>query len=622
MMHQFDSDAQKFPRRALILGLGQVGLFGILAGRLQFLQIKQAEEYGMLAEENRVNIGLLAPLRGRIVDRFGQDIASNRPNFQVVMIPEQTNDPIETINMLEKLVPISASRRRRLLRDIPRSRGFVPFTVAENLSWEQFAALNLNLPHLPGVEPEVGEMRFYPEKHIFSHIVGYVGRPDEGDLSDNDPLLKVPGFRIGKSGIERRLDSELRGSAGSRRVEVNSVGRVIRELTRDPGLQGADLVLSLDMELQKYAHELLGEQSGSVVMMDIHKGDVLAMSSSPGFDPNTFNVGLSQKQWETLIEDKRKPLINKTIAGQYPPGSTFKMLVALAGLETGVITPKTKIDCTGSYELGNDIFHCWEHEGHGKMNLNDAIVHSCDVYFYDLARNLGIDAIEKVAKQFGLGSKTYVQAPGEKSGLVPGRDWKRANLDASWQTGETVITGIGQGYMLATPLQLAVMTARIANGGKKVMPTLVSSINQEKLAMPESETMTVKPENLKLLQKAMYGVVNNPKGTAFGSRFSLNREVAAGKTGTVQVRRISRDERETGIVPNEELDWHLRDHALFVGFAPFKNPRYAVSVVVEHGGSGSKVAAPIAQAMLKRALENDPLKLSVYTPSKREEVGT
>lgn len=622
-MYSYETDTQTFSRRAVILGLGQLGLFGLLAARLQNLQITRGDQYGILAENNRVNIGLIAPLRGRILDRYGQEIATNRPNFQVIMIPEQTKDPIETLQVLEKLVPISPSRRRRLLRDIPRSRGFVPFTVAENLEWEQFAAINLNLPHLPGVEPQVGKLRYYPQDDIFSHMVGYVGRPDGRDLRRDDPLLRVPGFRIGKSGVEKQFDDTLRGSAGSRRVEVNNVGRVIRELARNPGAQGADLMMSMDSTLQNEAIRLLGEQSGSVVMMDVNSGEVLTIASAPTFNPNQFTVGLSQKEWDGLLDDQRKPLINKAIAGQYAPGSTVKMLIAIAGLEEKVITPKEKIVCEGLYELGGDTFHCWEHEGHGAMNMHDAITNSCDVYFYELARRLGIDPIEKVTKKFGLGSTSIPGAFGEKKGLIPGRDWKRANLDASWQTGETLIAGIGQGYMLVTPIQLAVMTARIANGGKEVVPKLlidpkdvqsdnqnISQASQGNLTMDadggeKTNSLAVDPEHIKLMHKAMTSVVNDPDGTAFGSRFNLRGVKSAGKTGTVQVRRISKDERESGIIPNEELDWHLRDHALFVGFAPVKNPKYAISVVVEHGGSGSKVAAPIAQKLLKMALERD-----------------
>ncbi len=594
----------------MILGLGQLGLFGLLAARLQYLQISQADQYGILAENNRVNIGLIAPLRGRILDRYGREIATNRPNFQVVMIPEQTNDPIETLRVLEKLVPISPSRRKRLLRDIPRSRGFVPFTVAENLEWEQFAALNLNLPHLPGVEPQVGKLRYYPQDDIFSHMVGYVGRPDGRDLRRDDPLLKVPGFRIGKSGIEKLFDDSLRGSAGSRRVEVNNVGRVIRELARNPGAQGSDLMMSMDSELQNEAIRLLGEQSGSAVVMDVNSGEVLTIASAPTFNPNHFTVGLTQKEWDGLLEDQRKPLINKALAGQYAPGSTIKMLVAMAGLEEKVITPKEKIVCEGQYELGGDTFHCWEHEGHGEMNMHDAITNSCDVYFYELARRLGIDPIEKMAKKFGLGRTSIPGAFEEKKGLIPGRDWKRANLDASWQTGETLIAGIGQGYMLVTPIQLAVMTARLANGGREVVPKLLidaqsGSDSLSPSAKEKGDEIAINPDHIRLMQKAMTSVVNDTDGTAFGSRFNLRGVSSAGKTGTVQVRRISKDERASGIIPNEELDWHLRDHALFVGFAPIDNPKYAVAVVVEHGGSGSKVAAPIAQKLLKMALERD-----------------
>lgn len=613
-MRADDRDNPLFTRRAAIMGMGQLGLFALLAGRLYYLQIRQAEEYAILAEENRINIGLLPSLRGDIFDRFGQALATNRPNFQVVIIPEQTSDPRETLDMLNQLVPISASRRRRLNRDIARTRGFVSFTVAENLTWEDFSAVNVHSPHLPGVEPQVGERRFYPDKNAFSHIVGYVGRPDSGDLEDNEPLLRVPGFRIGKSGVEKKMDVALRGQTGSRRVEVNNVGRVIRELSRDPGTPGADIVLTLDAELQRRAMQRLGKQSGSVIVMDIHAGDILSLASSPSFDPNNFTLGISQKQWQRLIEDERKPLINKAVAGQYAPGSTIKMIVALAALEEGIISPNTKINCSGQYQLGEDVFHCWQEGGHGIVNLHNAIKHSCDVYFYELARRLGIESIARMARRFGLGSVTGLEIPGEQKGLVPDKDWKRATFESDWLIGESLLAGIGQGYFLTTPIQLTLMMARLVNGGKAVVPSLIYAVGDKVQPRFESADMGLNSAHLDIMHKAMKAVINDADGTAYFPQFNVNGEKFAGKTGTVQVRRITNAERQAGIIPNEKLDWHLRDHALFIGYAPLNNPKYAITVIIEHGGSGAKIAAPIARDLFQHVLREDPLSRDIVLP--------
>lgn len=619
MRNRFDErDNPTFTRRAIILGVGQVSMFALLAGRLQYLQVTQSDEYALLAEENRVNIGLLAPSRGRIFDRFGHEVATNKPNFQVIMIPEQTDDPLQTLEAVSRLVPISPSRQKRLARDIKRSRGFVPVTLVENLTWEEFSAINVHSPHLPGVEPRVGEMRYYPQSDEFVHIVGYMGVPNTDDLIDNNPLFRIPGFRIGRSGIEQDVDESLRGLAGSRRVEVNNVGRIIRELARDAGTPGADIVLTLDSHLQQFARQQLGEQSGAIVVMDVHFGDVLVMSSSPSFDPNDFNHGISQEKWNNLLEDERKPLLNKAIAGQYAPGSTIKMLVAMAGLEQGVISPNEKIVCTSKYELGKDTFHCWKDNGHGAVNMYDAIKHSCDVYFYELSRRLGIAHIAEIAERFGLGKVTGLETRGEKSGNVPNKDWKRANLDAGWQTGETLITGIGQGYLLATPVQLAVMVARLANGRKKVTPNLFYALNDEVKLLPEFEPLEVNESHLNLVLKAMSGVTNESDGTAFMNGFDVKGQKMAGKTGTVQVRRITSAERKAGIIDNKDLPWYLRDHALFIGHAPLDNPKYAIAVVVEHGGSGSRIAAPIARKVMEETLKTDPLSRDVYLPPKKK----
>jgi penicillin-binding protein 2 len=597
-----NSRYKTFTRRAMLLG-GMQGLaFATLAGRMYYLQVLKTDEYRMLADENRISVRLLAPLRGRIVDRYGTVLASNRQNYRAVLIPEQTPDIEETLDRLARIVEITPFDRKKIMRDISRSPRFMPVTVAENLTWEQFAQVNINEPDLAGVQPDVGETRHYPYTTELAHVVGYVGQVSDKEVSgSNEPLLKLPGFRIGKSGVEKTYDSRLRGIAGSSHVEVNAYGRVIRELSKDPGKPGDEVVLTIDMHLQEFAWNRLKDESASVVVMDVHTGEIIVCTSTPAFDPNDFNTGLRQEQWKALVDNPYKPLINKTIAGLYPPGSTFKMVVAIAALEAG-IDPARTVACTGRYGLGNHFFHCWKEHGHGSVNMHDAIKHSCDIYFYDTARRIGLDMIEKAARQFGLGETYDFEVPGEKAGLVPSRAWKRATTGVSWQQGETLITGIGQGYLLATPLQLAVMTARIANGGHAVKPRLTRAIGGELLVTPEAPKIEVDPEWLKFVQDGMNAVSNEPGGTAFRSRIVEAGMELAGKTGTAQVRRISMAERDAGVKKNEMLEWRQRDHALFVCFAPVHAPRYAMSVVIEHGGSGSGAAAPVARDIMREVL--------------------
>ncbi|MEQ9143803.1 MAG: penicillin-binding protein 2 [Parvibaculaceae bacterium] len=607
-----------FSRRAAILGGAQLLVFGGLASRMYYLQVLKSSEYQMLAEENRVNMRLLAPLRGEIVDRFGTVLASNRQNYRVLLIPEQTPDIEDTLAKLDRIVELSETQQKRILRDARRSAAFLPITVAENLSWEQFAQANIHEPDLPGIQPDVGETRHYPHGTSLAHVVGYVAAVSENDLDDDDPLLKLPGFRIGKSGLERRLDRALRGSAGASHVEVNAYGRVIRELSKDPGTPGAKVELTLDMAVQEYATQRLDGEAASAVVMDIHTGDVIACVSTPAYDPNDFNIGLSHDKWQSLIENPYKPLINKTIAGQYPPGSTFKMVVAAAAIESGLVDPEQNVYCSGKITLGNHDFHCWKREGHGHVDMRHAIMHSCDIYFYETAKRIGIDRIEAMAHKFGLGETFGFEVPGEKPGLVPSRGWKRATTGSPWQQGETLIAGIGQGYLLTTPLQLAVMTARLANGGKAVKPHLVRSVGGETFHQEPVGSIGVSNRALAIAKEGMDMVSNNPRGTAFRSRIGEAGMELAGKTGTAQVRRISRAERETGVLSNEEIEWRRRDHALFVAFAPVDNPRYSISVVIEHGGSGSRAAAPVARDIMKLVLERDPTNRLASAPGRTD----
>ena len=594
-------------RRAAILAGGQVVLLAVLVGRLYDLQVIQSHQYKMLADENRINMHLLPPRRGRILDRFGVELASNRRNYRVVLVPEDTRSVEETLDALAALISLSDHERRKVIREVARNRPFVPVTAAENLSWEEFAKVNVHSPDLPGIQPEVGESRHYELGEPFGHVVGYVAPVSEEELN-GDPLLELPGFRIGKSGIEKTHDLALRGKAGNSRVEVNAYGRVIRELARHEGQPGADTHLTIDADLQRMAYARLGDESGAIVVIDTDTGGVLTLVSAPGFDPNAFNLGLSQETWHSLLNDPRTPLVNKGVAGQYPPGSTFKMIVGLAALEAGVVGAEHSVFCTGSVKLGTHEFHCWRRGGHGRVEFVDAFVRSCDSFFYDVARRTGVNRIAEMAQRFGFGRLVDIGIPSESEGLVPTKEWKQAVRGEPWQQGETLVTGIGQGFLLATPLQLAVMTAQIANGGFKVQPHLVRGATtaeaatggeSDEAAPPEGpEPIGVSVAALGVIRAGMEGVTGKPIGTAYRSRIEYARYAMAGKTGTSQVRRISKRERLTRIRKDEEKPWVERDHALFVGYAPVVAPRYAVAVVVEHGGSGAKTAAPIARDVL------------------------
>ncbi len=614
-----NSRYKTFTRRTMLLGGLQAAAFTVLGGRMYYLQIMKTDEYRMLAEENRINVRLLAPLRGRIVDRFGTVLASNRQNYRAVLIAEQTPNIEDTLHKLARIVEITPEARRKIMRDIARAPRFMPVVVAENLTWDQFAQVNINEPDLPGVQPDVGETRHYPYSAELAHVVGYVTPVYQKDIDKDpeQPLLRLPGFRIGKSGIEQKLDKPLRGVAGASHVEVNAYGRVIRELSKDSGKPGAEVVLTLDMEVQQFACERLKDESASAVVMDIHSGEVISFVSTPAFDPNQFNVGYGSAAYKALLENPYLPLTNKALAGLYPPGSTFKTVTAIAALEAG-IDPNRTVTCTGKYPFGNHLFHCWKKEGHGSMNMHDGIKHSCDIYFYDVARRIGIDAIEKVAKDFGLGQTYDFDISGEKAGVVPSRAWKRAVTGEGWQQGETLISGIGQGFLLTTPLQLAVMTARLANGGYAVKPRLTRAIGGELLPVSPPPKIDVNPDWLKIVQSGMNGVSNEPGGTAFRSRITEVGMELAGKTGSAQVRRISMAEREGGVRKNDALAWHLRDHALFICFAPVAKPQYAMSLVIEHGGSGSGAAAPAARDIMLKVLTRNAVRQQAQQTPKRD----
>jgi penicillin-binding protein 2 len=617
-------------RRALMIGGGKLALVSALFGRMYYLQVVESARYRMLAEDNRINLRLLAPPRGRIVDRYGAVLAFNRQQYRVSIVSEQTPSVANTLDRLQTLLPLTEYELRRIERDVKRKRRFVPVTVRENLDWEEVAKIELHVPDLPGVVIDTGQTRFYPLEEIGSHIIGYVAAVSESELQgSDDPLLELPDFRIGKSGIERAADLRLRGRAGSTEVEVNALGRIIRVLSRSDGQPGDEAQLAIDADLQKFAHERFGEQVGGAAVIDVENGEVLALVSTPGYDPNAFNKGLSGPEWRALLNNEYNPLTNKAIAGQYSPGSTFKTMVALAALDSGTITADHRVTCLGHTELGNVRFHCWKKGGHGSLDLPQALMNSCDVYFYDTARRVGVDKIAEMCRRFGLGAPTGIEIPGEKGGLVPTRAWKRAAHHQAWTGGDSYVLGIGQGYILTTPLQLAVMCARIANGGRVLKPHLIKDYRSgapagddggpigahavafglaDGDATPELPSIGLDPAHVAVVQHGMDMVVNVPGATAYRSRQKNPAYRMAGKTGTSQVKRITMAERARGVIKTEDRPWRDRDNALFIAFAPVDHPKYAISVVVEHGGGGSAVAAPIARDILEFALNrfNDP----------------
>lgn len=607
-----------FTRRTAILSAATGGLFALLAGRMFQLSVLQREQFATLAEDNRVNLQLLAPRRGRVFDRFGTELAKTSQNFRVLLIPEQAKDIRVSLERVAQLIPLSPHRMRRILRDVQRGKAFNPVLVAEGLDWDSFAKININAPELTGIEPDVGELRSYPFGPWLSHVLGYVAGVTDKDIEREPELLSLPGFRVGRSGVERAADDALRGKPGAAQVEVNAHGRVIRELSRREGIVGQDVVLGLDMEVQKLAQERLVGQSGSVIVMDVKTGAIISIVSAPGYDPNAFTTTVTPALWKELNENPLKPLLNKAITGMYPPGSTFKPVVALAALASGRMSPTARVHCSGATLLGSHVFHCWKKGGHGSMDMHAAIKNSCDVYFYECARRTGIEEIAKMSRKFGLGQIYGLEIPGEKPGLVPDPAWKLRARKDNWRDGDTYNVGIGQGALLTTPLQLAVMTARLANGGKAVIPHVIRSYSGVERVMPEPEDMGLDPLHVKIVHSGM-DAVTNQGGTGARSRIDIEGFDMAGKTGTAQVRRLTAELRGKHF---SAIPWAFRDHALFIAFAPVTEPRYAISVVIEHGGAGSKIAAPIAKDIMTLVAQRDPARQKLFVPPARHPVTT
>ncbi|HBZ45287.1 MAG TPA: penicillin-binding protein 2, partial [Maritimibacter sp.] len=573
----------------------------------------------MLADENRINMRLIPPARGLIYDRKGVLIAGNEQNYSIVMTREDAGEPEEVIRRLKNLIWLDPEDTEKALEEMRRRSSFVPVTIAERVAWEDVAEVAVNAPALPGVTPEMGLSRIYPLGSDLAHVVGYVGPVSDYDLSrleDPDPLLQIPRFQIGKTGVEAKMESDLRGEAGTKRIEVNAVGRVMRELSREDGVPGANLQLTVNHALQNFAEVRLAGESAAAVVMDPRNGDILAIASAPTFDPNKFVRGISSADYNGLLNDPYRPLANKTAQGTYPPGSTFKMVTALAALEAGVIDLDETVTCRGYLEIHNRRFHCWSRGGHGRVDLVRSLRESCDVYYYELAQRVGIEGMSAMARKLGLGTRFDVPLSGVAEGLIPTKEWKRDVRGADWVIGDSINAAIGQGFVLTSPLQLAVMTSRISLGNS-IVPRLVRSIDGVEQPVEGADALDVNPEHLAAVRQGMYEVVNGQRGTGGRSRVVADGIRMAGKTGTSQVRNITAAERARGVSRNEDLPWERRDHALFVRYAPHDAPEVAVSVVVEHGGGGSVAAAPVARDIVLAALYDDVPPLDAYPASQR-----
>ncbi len=614
-------------RRMFIIGAAKVVVFVGIVARLFSLQINENKKYLTLSDKNRIREWKLPPTRGNIVDYFGNVIAGNLKVYQLHIIPEQVENFNYLIVRLKNLLNLSDKRIARIQKLKAELKPWDSIIVSENLSWSQFVKINNYLYDLIGVKPVMTISRNYPFDDVYTHVLGYVSQPNEQEILENETIQErfVPGMKIGKLGLEKRLENHLIGTNAIQRYEVNAYGKRINQLEHQKGEQGSKIRLTVDTEIQKACGKLLNEKAGSISVMDIYTGDIIAMYSSPSYNPNLFLFGISQDEWQLIRNNPLKPLINKTLSGLYSPGSTIKPIVALSALENKVIDTKFKVKCTGKMELYGQTFHCWKEKGHGWVSLKNAMKQSCDTYFYEVARLLGVDRLNITAEKFGLGKKVLGDYfDNEKKGLFPNTKWKKNNLGKGWVLGETLITGIGQGYIQSTPLQLCMMTAQIANGGFTVKPKIIvdsnpisyedakQSMESGLLFDSESEELLDKKlfknqKNIKIVQEAMFASTNERFGTSYKSRIDDPKYQFAGKTGTAQVKRISKRERELDL-ELEQIPYKDRDHALYVAYGPYVNPRYALSIIVEHGGSGSKAAAPIAKKLFKLIIDRHDLR--------------
>ena len=610
-----------------IISVVKVGIFIAIISRLFYLQISENLKYRSLSDKNRFREWKIVPERGIIEDYFGNKIAKNTQLFQLHMLPEDVPNIEELFFKLSKIIDFDNKTQNRLIKKIKKRKPWEPIIVSENLNWEDFSKLNLFLHDLQGVKPVVSVTRKYSPEGSSSHLIGYVSDVSEKDLNNSELLRKinVPGLKTGKNGLEKTFNDMMIGSPGIQRYEVNAHGKRIKELELITGERGKNFRTTIDQDIQKFTSELLEKKSGSVCVMDIYTGDIVVLVSNPTFDANKFVNGISNKEWQDLITNPFKPLINKSLSGLYPPGSTIKPIVALSALENDIMSTKKTVYCKGNMELYGQTYHCWKEKGHGYMNMRSAIKQSCDIYFYETARRLGIDRLSITAKDFGLGKIVLENFVEEKSGIVPNTKWKKENIGRGWVLGETLISGIGQGYFQSTPIQLCLMMAQLANGGHEIKPRIVDDkyklveitnawreefINRSKdIDFNNSKIRKLyrNKENIKFVLDALYGATNEPLGTSYKSRLTKKEYIYTGKTGTSQIRRITAEERELKL-KNKDLPYEKRDHALFIAFAPYKNPRYSISVVIEHGGSGSSGAAPIAKKVINKVLERHKLR--------------
>src|SRR6056297_768114 len=615
---------RRITRRGLIVGGAMAGFVGLLALRMRFMQVEQPDQFRLLADENRINIRLIPPARGRIFDRDGAIVAENVPSYRITMVREEAGDVDEVISRLARLVELDPAELERARRALTELRGDTPVTIADRVTWEDISRVAVNTPALPGVTPEVGLSRRYPQGADYAHVVGYVGPVSERDLERidaPDQLLLIPRFQIGKIGLEARQEDLLRGKAGTKRVEVNASGRVMRELDRVEGEAGADVQITIDNDLQSYVHARLSGESAAAVVIDCETGDLLACASAPSFDPNLFVRGISVADYRALLENKYRPLPNKAVQGLYPPGSVFKMVTALAALEDGTTDLGETVYCPGHLEVSGRRFHCWKSAGHGNVDLHSALRESCDVYFYEMALRTGIEKISEMARRLGLGVQHDLPLTSVAAGLAPTKDWKQANRGEDWMIGDSANAAIGQGFVLSSPLQLAVMTARLATN-RSISPRLIKSIEGVEQPSESGDDLGLNENALREVRKAMFAVSNHRRGTAYSSRIIEDSFRLAGKTGTSQVRNITAADRARGVTRNADLPWERRDHALYVNYAPYDAPRIAVAVVVEHGGGGSTAAAPIARDITLQALYGEDPPLAAYPAKDRARIET
>jgi len=608
-------------RRMFIIGAAKIIILTGIIVRLFSLQVNENKKYLTLSDKNRIREWKLPPVRGEIVDYFGNIIAGNLKVYQLHIIPEQVENFNYLLSRLKTLLNLSDKKIEKIIKLKNQLKPWESIIVSENLSWNDFLKINNYLYDLVGVKPVMTISRNYPFREVYTHILGYVSQPNEEEILANETVKErfVPGIKIGKLGLEKTLENYLIGTNAIQRYEVNAYGKRINQLEHQKGKQGLRVRLTVDTEVQKACGKLLNDRAGSISVMDIYTGDIIAMYSSPSYDPNKFLFGISNDDWTLIRNNPLKPLVNKTLAGLYSPGSTIKPIVALSALENKIVSPSFKVKCTGKIELYGQTFHCWKEKGHGVVSLKNAMKQSCDTYFYEVARLLGVDRLNITAEKFGLGKKVlgdYFDF--EKSGLFPNTKWKKNNLGKGWVLGETLITGIGQGYTQTTPLQLCLMTAQIANGGYSLKPRIIVDNNpisneeaksklKEETLHSEQKKLFKDSKNIKIVQEAMFSSTNELYGTSYKSRIDDPKYQFAGKTGTAQVKRISMRERELDL-KIEQIPYKDRDHALFVAYGPYINPRYALSIIVEHGGSGSRTAAPIAKDLFKLIIDREDLR--------------